>query len=57
MSDRDADYAEAMQRYVHEDGDAENDHAAADRLLCELLNSLGYEQTVAAWSAVRKWYA
>jgi hypothetical protein len=33
-----------------------DDHAAADNLLCELLEALGYTETVTAWDEVGKWY-
>ena len=31
-------------------------HTKADGILCELLISLGYTETVKAWEAVSKWY-
>lgn len=38
-------------------GDSEDDHGTADDLLCALLESLGCKESVAAFKAVRKWYA
>lgn len=38
-------------------GDVEASHSEADRILCELLTSLGYGDVVAAWDDVEKWYA
>lgn len=38
-------------------GDTEAAHCEADRVLCDLLNSLGYGDVVAAWSQIDKWYA
>ena len=38
-------------------GDNESDHSEADEFLCELLESLGCTETVAAWRDVGKWYA
>ena len=32
-------------------------HADADDALCELLRELGYQEVVAAWERVAKWYA
>ena len=32
-------------------------HLDADAVLCTLLNSLGYDDLVAAWCAVTKWYS
>ena len=44
-------------RELHGDGDTENQHAMADGILCELLESLGFSKTVEAYNAVHKWYA
>lgn len=38
-------------------GDTEIQHVAADRVLTDLLISLGYLDVVTAWRAVPKWYA
>lgn len=38
-------------------GDAENQHHSADRVLCELLQALGYGDVVEAWDKIPKWYA
>jgi len=35
----------------------ETSHMLADRVLCELLDALGYADVVAAWRKVEKWYA
>lgn len=37
--------------------DTEAAHAIADAILCELLNSLGYQDVVAEYNKVNKWYA
>lgn len=37
--------------------DNEADHITADRVLCDLLTSLGYEKTVAFFRELDKWYA
>lgn len=52
----DAEAAELMQRHV-ENADTEAAHTNAVRLLCALLVSLGYNETVTAWHSVPKWYA
>ena len=39
------------------DGDTEAAHGLADEVLCVLLRSLGYEDVVAEWDKVDKWYA
>ena len=36
-------------------GDIKEDHSAADELLCELLTTLGYIRTVAAFRELPKW--
>lgn len=38
-------------------GDIESSHAKADELLCDLLKSLGYHETVKAFDELDKWYA
>jgi hypothetical protein len=44
---------------IHSRGgvDRENDHGDADKVLCDLLTSLGYGRVVEAWEKVEKWYA
>lgn len=37
--------------------DQQIDHGRADDILCELLKSLGYTETVEAFERVGKWYA
>jgi hypothetical protein len=37
--------------------DIEGDHSEADRILCELLQSLGYGAIVHEWNQIYKWYA
>jgi hypothetical protein len=38
-------------------GDIEVAHATADRVLCDLLESLGFADVVEAYNKVDKWYA
>lgn len=40
-----------------DNGDTELAHGDADDVLCELLESLGYEDVVAEYKRVDKWYA
>lgn len=40
-----------------DNGDIEWAHGDADDVLCELLESLGYEDVVAEYKRVDKWYA
>lgn len=37
--------------------DPEHGHQAADTVLCDLLESLGYGDVVSAWGKIEKWYA
>ena len=39
------------------DRDPEQDHAMADKVLCDLLCHLGYGQVVVLWRDIDKWYA
>lgn len=38
-------------------GCTEDEHIEADRILCDLLEALGFEDMVAAYRAVPKWHA
>lgn len=42
---------------LQKNGDYESAHGDADEVLCELLKALGYEDVVAEWDKVGKWYA
>ena len=37
--------------------DTERAHYNADKILCELLNSLGYQDVVEVYNNIYKWYA
>ena len=37
--------------------DEEEDHSEADRILCDMLNALGYNDLTDAWDNVEKWYS
>lgn len=37
--------------------DPESDHSEADKVICDLLTSLGYEDVVCEYDHVDKWYA
>lgn len=37
--------------------DTECAHADADDVLCDLLNAIGYQDVVAEYCKVKKWYA
>ena len=49
------EFTEAMRSC--EGGDIEANHAAADDLLCQILIELGYDEGVAVFDAMTKWYA
>lgn len=38
-------------------GDPEESHTEGDRILCDLLVSLGYKEVVEEWKKIDKWYA
>lgn len=38
-------------------GDPEAAHSNADKVLTDLLTTLGYDDVVAYWNEVHKWYA
>lgn len=40
-----------------ENDDTEAAHIYADKLLCEVLITLGYKDIVEAWDDVSKWYS
>ena len=52
----DLEYA-ARLRDTCNSGDAEADHAKADAVICELLELLGFTETVRAYEEVDKWFA
>ncbi|RAP71557.1 hypothetical protein [Candidatus Erwinia dacicola] len=47
----------AKLKALHTSYDPESDHADADKVICELLISLGYEDVVIEYDHVDKWYA
>lgn len=47
----------ARLRELKDEGDWEAGHIEADGLLCEMLTALGYEDIVAAFNDLGKWYA
>jgi len=55
MNNTDIDTAKRIQNECMS-YDPEADHVNADDILCELLLSLGYVETVKAYNAVEKWY-
>lgn len=46
-----------LRQLQQENIDIEGVHEEADKLLCELLTSCGYEDVVREWDEVPKWYA
>ena len=53
---KDAQFAERIRAEAMS-GDHEMDHIRADKLLCELLETIGCTQTLEAFQAVEKWYS
>lgn len=49
--------AVARLKELQTGGDVEAEHSNADEVLCQLLNSLGYQDVVNEWNKVDKWYA
>lgn len=48
----------AKMREIAKNGDdIENDHYAADAILCEVLEKLGFKELVDVWDGIHKWYA
>jgi len=47
----------AKLKNMQTEDDPEADHLDADRVLCSLLKTLGYQDVVAEWEKVKKWYA
>ena len=44
-------------RDIQENNDTEMGHVAADDILCDLLESLGYTEVVEEYNNIDKWYA
>lgn len=53
----DKECAEKMREILKCGGDEEVWHAKADGLLCELLEELGYVETIRAYDEIPMWYA
>ena len=51
------DVIRRLKRQQSEDIDTEVAHQIADDIICEFLVSLGYEDVVAEYNLVGKWYA
>lgn len=56
MSKLEQAFIERMKEEAHT-GDEENDHYVADKLLCDFLKKLGYDQLVEEYETVSKWYS
>lgn len=53
----DKECAKRMKEIIKGAGDEEVRHCAADDLLCEILESFGFVETVKAYDEIPKWYA
>lgn len=56
VNPKDDEFADRINRECSEEDETEENHNAADRILCELLTQLGFVKTVAAFEEVGKWY-
>lgn len=50
------DAIDALEKF-HGDTDEEIAHFEGDKVLCQFLASLGYQDVVDAWEKIDKWYA
>lgn len=48
---------ERRMKEIQEIGDIEDRHREADKLLCEVLDSMGYSAGTKIFKEMRKWYA
>lgn len=46
-----------IDRQAGSRSDIEGDHSIADDILCEFIIALGYDDVVAAFKRIDKWYA
>lgn len=54
----DMHFAKLMREVPELDpSDVEAQHIRADWLLCQILETIGYEETVSAFNDLKKWYA
>lgn len=51
------EFQRAMQRLADENFDPEISHSDADRLLCKVLEQLGYGKGVAVFRSLKIWYS
>ena len=58
MVEKSKKYVKKLEEvYKSKSWDVEVAHAEADKVLCELLEKLGYGEVVEAWKKIPKWYA
>jgi hypothetical protein len=53
----DAEIALKKLKKIDKDGDEEQNHIEADKILCKFLKSLGYSDIVREYVKIPKWYA
>jgi len=51
------EFKKRMQAILDGEYDPEEQHADADKLLCETLKELGYEEGINVYNQIDKWYA
>ena len=53
----DKEFAKKMKEIAEAGHDTDDTHMLADDLLVEVLEKLGFHETVKAYNAIHKWYA
>lgn len=57
LIDERAERAVAALKQLQGQGDPESSHSMADKVLCDLLLELNFDDVVEEWQKVDKWYA
>lgn len=57
FAERDKVIADLIRAACPKGGDEEISHSVADKILCDLLEEIGFVETVKAFNEVEKWYA
>lgn len=57
MTEEELQHALNSLRALQGSGDIEINHYVADKILCAVLEKLGYSNIVDEWDKIEKWYA
>lgn len=57
LTDERAERAVAALKKLQGPGDTESMHSLADKVLCDLLIELNFDDVVEEWQKIEKWYA